>query len=213
MSPDTIGTTIISPTYRFSLSYWPPTMTSSIRTLSRYGLMIPRKLVTRIAASTTPTWSRYGPKNATIRRTVRARRSGGTRSKSLLGGVRRPGPALPLARARTPPPRKLIDPNLAPIRAPGHDGGMSVAAASSAAWLLDPAYPTVRRLARSRLGLVDDGPEPPAIADEPWIQALVTLPRTPLHPYAKWAGVHWRLGSLAELDADPASPAVAAVVE
>src|SRR4051812_20269506 len=116
MSPDTIGTTIISPTYRFSLSYWPPTMTSSIRTLSRYGLMIPRKLVTRIAASTTPTWSRYGPKNATIRRTVRARRSGGTRSKSLLGGVRRPGPPLPLARARTPPPRKLIDPNLAPIQ-------------------------------------------------------------------------------------------------
>src|SRR3954452_22049652 len=125
MSPDTIGTMIISPTYRFSLSYWPPTMTSSMSTLSRYGLMIPRKLVIRIATRTTRTWSRYGPKNATIRRTVRARRSGGTRSKSLLGGVRRPGPALPLARARTPPPRKLIDPTLAPIQIdrPGPESG------------------------------------------------------------------------------------------
>jgi hypothetical protein len=71
----------------------------------------------------------------------------------------------------------------------------------------------VRRLARLRLGLVDDGPAAPSIADEPWVSALITAPRAPLHPYAKWAGVHWRLGSLAELDADPRDPSVAAVVE
>jgi hypothetical protein len=85
---------------------------------------------------------------------------------------------------------------------------------ATAAWLLDPAWPTVRRLARTRLGLATDeaGPPPPAIADEPWVRALITQPRSSVHPYAKWAGPHWRLGSLAELDADPASPEVASFV-
>lgn len=80
-----------------------------------------------------------------------------------------------------------------------------------AAWLLEPSNPTVRRLARSRLGLpgVDAGPELPALADEPWIRALITPPAVVRHPYLKWAGPHWRLGALAELDADPSDPAIA----
>ena len=82
-----------------------------------------------------------------------------------------------------------------------------------AAWLLDPAHPTVRRLARTRLGLADEGPSPAPPADEPWIRALVSPPDPALHAYNKWAGVHWRLGSLAELDADPSDPAVTAFVE
>ena len=85
---------------------------------------------------------------------------------------------------------------------------------ATAAWLLDPAWPTVRRLARTRLGLasLDDGPRAPSIADEPWIRALITPAAVVRHPYLKWAGPHWRLGALAELDADPADPEVAAYV-
>ena len=96
--------------------------------------------------------------------------------------------------------------------------------AASLEWLLDPAFPTVRRLTRSRLL---DPPEPPErpTADEPWIATLLREPPRgaasgdgadqgePLHPYQKWAGVHWRLVALAELDADPAEPAVARVVD
>ena len=83
---------------------------------------------------------------------------------------------------------------------------------ATATWLLDPAYPSVRRLARSRLGLdpAHDGSVPPAVADEPWVRALITPPAIQRHPYLKWAGPHWRLGALAELDADPADPSIAA---
>src|SRR5262245_46762408 len=108
MSPDTIGTTIISPTYRFRSWYCWPTMTLSIRSFSRYGLMIPSRLVVRMATRTTETWNRYGRKKPTMRRTVAARRSLGTRVKSSAGGVRRPGPALPRAMPRTPPPRRVM---------------------------------------------------------------------------------------------------------
>jgi hypothetical protein len=82
------------------------------------------------------------------------------------------------------------------------------------AWLLDPAFPSVRRLARSRLGLasMDDGPPPPKITDEPWIRTLITPAAVVRHPYLKWAGAHWRLGALAELDADASDPAIAAYV-
>ncbi len=86
---------------------------------------------------------------------------------------------------------------------------------ATASWLLDPAFPTVRRLARSRMGMeaVDgDGSAPPSIADEPWIRALITPAAVARHPYLKWAGPHWRLGALAELDADPADPEIAASV-
>jgi hypothetical protein len=90
----------------------------------------------------------------------------------------------------------------------------SLISPSTSAWLLDPAYPSVRRLARSRLGLAtaDEGAPGPAVADEPWIRTLITPPRVQRHPYLKWAGPHWRLGALAELDADPADPAIAAYV-
>src|SRR5512141_2131816 len=71
-------------------------MTSSMRSLSRYGLTRPMRLV------------------ATILRTVRPRRSGGTRSKSFDGGVRRPGPPRrPEPPELRPPPRKLIAPTVA----------------------------------------------------------------------------------------------------
>jgi hypothetical protein len=90
-----------------------------------------------------------------------------------------------------------------------------------AAWLLDPANPTVRRLAIARLELEDgagtDVGAPP-IADEPWVRALLTEPPrpggdpAPLHAYQKWAGPHWRLAALAELDVPAADPAVAPVI-
>ena len=48
-----IGRTIISPTYRFSLSYSPPMMTLSRSSPSRSGLMRPMRLVARIATRTT----------------------------------------------------------------------------------------------------------------------------------------------------------------
>ena len=88
-------------------------------------------------------------------------------------------------------------------------------AAATAAWLLDPANPTVRRLAVARLGL-EDGTDPvaPPIPDEPWVAALLAEPRrahgdpAPLHAYQKWAGAHWRLASLAELDVPAEDPAV-----
>ena len=67
--------------------------------------MSPRKLDARIATSTTATWNRYGRKKARIRRIVRPRRSGGTRSSPM--GTRRPGGA-PLAARKAPRPRKLI---------------------------------------------------------------------------------------------------------
>jgi hypothetical protein len=79
------------------------------------------------------------------------------------------------------------------------------------AWLLDPAWPTPRRLAAARLGL--DAPESRSpTAGEPWIHALLEEPRrdggAPLHPYHKWRGLHWRLVALAELDVDPSEPAI-----
>jgi hypothetical protein len=90
---------------------------------------------------------------------------------------------------------------------------------ATAAWLLDPANPTARRLAVARLGL-EDGTDPvaPPIPDEPWVAALLREPPrpgadpTPLHAYQKWAGPHWRLAALAELDVPPSDPAVAPVI-
>jgi hypothetical protein len=100
---------------------------------------------------------------------------------------------------------------------------------ATAAWLLDPSDPTVRRLARARIGLLDEAAGPPAdppgpapaTADEPWVRALLAphvrepsrVPGAVVHPYQKWRGAHWRLVSLAELDANPSEPAVAAAIE
>jgi hypothetical protein len=83
------------------------------------------------------------------------------------------------------------------------------------AWLLDPAAPTTRRLAIARLGLAAPD-EPRPTADEPWLRTLLADAAgddgSPVHPYQKWRGVHWRLVSLAELDADGTEPAIAAAV-
>jgi hypothetical protein len=86
--------------------------------------------------------------------------------------------------------------------------------AATAAWLADPAYPTVRRLARDRLRVDAGGATGPTTA-EPWVRTLldeVNGPEgRPVHPYAKWTGVHWRLLALAEIGADPGEPEVARV--
>jgi hypothetical protein len=58
MSPVMTGRTIIRPTYRLRRSYWPPTITSSMSSLSRYGLTRPMRLVAMIATRTTTTWNR-----------------------------------------------------------------------------------------------------------------------------------------------------------
>src|SRR3954447_10701833 len=71
-------------------------------------------LVARIATSTTPTRSRYGRKKATIRPTVRPRRSLGTGVKSRLPPpprIPRPPTAPPVA-VRVWPRGKLIAPRL-----------------------------------------------------------------------------------------------------
>jgi hypothetical protein len=83
------------------------------------------------------------------------------------------------------------------------------------AWLLDPAWPTTRRLAVRRLGLDAPGGTGPT-ADEPWIRALLedgAAAGEQPHPYHKWRGVHWRLVALAELDADPSEPSIARFVD
>ena len=58
-----MGTTIISPTYRLSSARSCCGMATSSSSLSRYGLMMPRTLVTTIETSTTTTDRRYGLKN------------------------------------------------------------------------------------------------------------------------------------------------------
>ncbi len=70
IKPDTIGRAIISPTYRLSSPKSRLGIASSISSLSRYGLISPMKLVSRIATRTTAICGRYGLKNRRIRRTV-----------------------------------------------------------------------------------------------------------------------------------------------
>ena len=58
----TIGSTIISPTNRFSRPQSRSGIATSISSLSRSGLTRPMKLVGRIATRTTATCARYGAK-------------------------------------------------------------------------------------------------------------------------------------------------------
>ena len=102
-------------------------ITSSMSSLSRYGLMRPRRLVVRIATRTTATWSRYGRKKATIRRMVRRAAPWGPRSNSPRAAAR-PAGRRDLRRASAPsPPETITD---APrrrchvaSRRPAHDAG------------------------------------------------------------------------------------------
>ncbi len=84
-------------------------------------------------------------------------------------------------------------------------------------WLLRSDEPAIRRLTRR-----DVLGEPPtdddaASTDGPMVSALLSGQQTDGgfggHPYHKWTGAHWRLISLAELEAPAADPRVAAVAE
>ena len=70
MSPVMIGNRIISPTNRFSLNQSCSGIASSMRSLSRIGLISPRRLVAMMATRTTVTWILYGAKKTRMRRMV-----------------------------------------------------------------------------------------------------------------------------------------------
>lgn len=88
-------------------------------------------------------------------------------------------------------------------------------------WLLDPAYPSVRRLTLRRiLGRAAHDPEvrelDARLADDPWVATLLAGRwrdgaggRVRVHPYRKWGGAHWRLVALAELGVTTATPGAA----
>jgi hypothetical protein len=85
-------------------------------------------------------------------------------------------------------------------------------------WLLDPAFPAVRRLTLLRLlGRGADDREVRALdrtlADDPWVARLLAAEwqegspgRVRVHPYKKWGGAHWRLVALAELGVTATTP-------
>ena len=88
-------------------------------------------------------------------------------------------------------------------------------------WLLDRSYPAARFLVLTGLlDLPDSHPEVVAaraeIPQDPWIAALFTGQQpdgsfawpdgSPIHPYTKWMGAHWRLVSLVELGLAPGEP-------
>ncbi len=99
--PLTMGTMIISPTKMLRRRKFFSGIATSIRSLSRSGLTIPRRLVRTIVNSTTATSNRYGRKNPAIRLIVLARRSFGT-GRCFLGAKETHGtvaPATPPAEA------------------------------------------------------------------------------------------------------------------
>jgi hypothetical protein len=85
-------------------------------------------------------------------------------------------------------------------------------------WLLDPAFPAVRRL--TLLRLLGRGAEDREVrvldrtlAEDPWVARLLAGEwresaegRVRVHPYKKWGGAHWRLVALAELGVTAATP-------
>jgi hypothetical protein len=85
-------------------------------------------------------------------------------------------------------------------------------------WLLDPAYPAVRRLTLVRLLGKGAGDREVrgldrTLADDPWVARLLAgewreddSGRIRVHPYKKWGGAHWRLVALAELGVTAATP-------
>jgi hypothetical protein len=85
------------------------------------------------------------------------------------------------------------------------------------AWLLAAEEPSVRYLTRRDLRDADSGSDRAAITSGPWISALLAGQREDGgfggDPYRKWTGTHWRLVSLAELEAPANDPRVAAAAE
>ncbi|GAB3435736.1 hypothetical protein [Flindersiella endophytica] len=82
-------------------------------------------------------------------------------------------------------------------------------------WLLASDEPAVRALTRRDvLGLPGDESDADVLAG-PKVSALLTgrEPKRNNSPYSKWDGIHWRLVSLAELEAPADDPRVAAAAE
>ncbi len=96
-------------------------------------------------------------------------------------------------------------------------GGVDDGAAAAIAWLLGAPEPAVRHLTRRDLLGEDSTADRSAIPQGPWVSALLAGQRDDggfgRDPYRKWTGAHWRLVSLAELDAPPDDPRVAAAAE
>jgi hypothetical protein len=101
----------------------------------------------------------------------------------------------------------------------------ATAASSVIDWLLDPAFPAVRRL--TLLGLLGRGADDrdvraldQTIAADPWITRLLAgewragaAGRVRVHPYKKWGGAHWRLVALAELGITASTPRARAALD
>jgi hypothetical protein len=85
--------------------------------------------------------------------------------------------------------------------------------ADTVAWLLAAEEPSVGYLTRRDL-LKVSVPDRSAIAAGPWMSALLAGQHADGgfggDPYRKWTGAHWRLVSLAELEAPAGDPRVAA---
>jgi hypothetical protein len=91
-------------------------------------------------------------------------------------------------------------------------------------WLLDPAFPAVRRLTLLRLvGRPSNDPEVRQLDTEltadPWVAALLAGEwrmgvegHVRVHPYKKWGGAHWRLVALAELGVTIETPVAEAAL-
>jgi hypothetical protein len=82
-------------------------------------------------------------------------------------------------------------------------------------WLLASDEPAIRALTRRDLLDRADGESDADLLSGPKVSALLTgrEPRRTNSPYSKWDGIHWRLVSLADLEAPADDPRVAATAE
>jgi hypothetical protein len=89
--------------------------------------------------------------------------------------------------------------------------------ADAMAWLLEAEEPSVRYLAGCDLLGEDSPSDRAAITAGPWVSALLAGQHEDGgfggDPYRKWTGAHWRLVSLAELEAPASDPRVSAAAE
>ncbi|HEX6515306.1 MAG TPA: hypothetical protein VF049_07015 [Nocardioidaceae bacterium] len=91
---------------------------------------------------------------------------------------------------------------------------MDTKTADALAWLVEAEEPSVRYLARCDLLGEDWLSDRAAITAGPWVSALLAGQHEDGgfggDPYRKWTGAHWRLVSLAELEAPARDPRVSA---
>ncbi len=89
--------------------------------------------------------------------------------------------------------------------------------AAAVAWLLSAKEPAVRHLTRREVLVEDSTRDQAAISKGPWVSALLAGQQDDGgfggDPYRKWTGAHWRLVSLAALDAPASDRRVAAAAE